>query len=156
MNAVMPLMPCGRVKEGLLISLMALALDTLAQAKRLQEAGFNEKQAEALTAALRDAAAPYDISALATKADLAAFATKADLAAFATKADLTALKAELAAFATKADLKADLAAFATKADLATFKADLIQWIVGLVAGAVVLNVFVEIGGMFGMAKLLGH
>jgi hypothetical protein len=108
---------------------MALAFDTLAQAKRLQEAGFNETQAEALTAALRDVAAPYDISALATKADLAAFATKADLAAFATKADLAALKA-----------------------------DLIQWIVGLVAGAVVLNlnVFVVIGSMFGMAKLLGH
>jgi hypothetical protein len=102
--------------------MMALAFDTLAQAKRLQEAGFNEKQAEALTAALRDAAAPYDLSALATKADLAAFATKADL----------------------------------KADLATLKADLIQWIVGLVAGAVVLNVFVVIGSMFGMAKLLGH
>jgi hypothetical protein len=115
---------------------MALALDTLAQAKRLQEAGFNEKQAEALTAALRDAAAPYDISALATKADLAPFATKADLAAFATKADL--------------------AAFATKADLAALKADLIQWIVGLVAGAVFLNVFVVIGSMFGIAKLLGH
>ena len=72
------------------------------------------------------------------------------------QADLTAPKAELAAFATKADLKADLAAFATKADLATLKADLIQWIVGLVAGAVVLNVFVVIGSMFGMAKLLGH
>jgi hypothetical protein len=110
---------------------MALALDTLAQAKRLQEAGFNEKQAEALTAALRDVAAPYDVSALATKADLAAFTAKADL-------------------------KADLAGLATKADLATLKADLIQWIVGLVAGAVVLNVFVVIGSMFGMAKLLGH
>jgi hypothetical protein len=126
---------------------MALALDTLAQAKRLQEAGFNEKQAEALTAALRDVAAPYDVSALATKADLTALKAdlKTDFAAFATKADLAGLAT-----------KADLAAFATRADLATLKADLIQWIVGLVAGTVVLNVFVVIGSMFGMAKLLGH
>ena len=84
--------------------------------------GFDAKQAETLTAVLRDAAAPLDPSTLATKADLVGLATKAELAA----------------------------------GLATLKADLLQWIIGLVAGAVVVNAFIVIGSMLGMAKLLGH
>jgi hypothetical protein len=54
---------------------MTFAFDTLAQAKRLREAGFDEKQAEALTAALRDVPKPLaapDVSTLVTKAELAA------------------------------------------------------------------------------------
>jgi ribosomal protein L29 len=145
---------------------MAFAFDTLVQAKRLREAGFDEKQAEALTTVLRDAVKPFDTLELATKADLAALAvaTKADIAAL--KADLAALsvatKADLAAL--KADLKADLSALkaevATKSELAAevaaLKADLLQWIVGLIAGAVVLNALVVVGSIFGLLKLLGH
>ncbi len=103
---------------------MAFAFDTLAQAKRLREAGFDERQAEALTAALRDAATTFDASSLATKTDL------------------DALKA-----ATRADLTAGLAAL---------KADLLQWIIGLIAGAVVLNAFVVIASIFGIARLMAH
>jgi hypothetical protein len=153
---------------------MAYAFDTLVQTKRLREAGFEEKQAEALTAMVRDAVKPLDTSDLVTKADLAGFkadvATKSELAAF--KADL---KADLAAF--KADLKADFAAFkadvamksdlaalkaelkadlATKSELAALKADLLQWIIGLIAGAVVLNAFIVVGTMLGLLRLLGH
>ena len=158
---------------------MAFAFDTLVQAKRLQEAGFNEKQAEALTGVLRDAVKPFDTSELATKADIAVLsatqadlASKADLAAL--KDDVTALKADLAALsaATKADLaatnanvaalKSDLSAriAETKADLgakiAETKAELLQWIVGLIAGAVVVNAFVVVGSILGLLKLLGH
>jgi hypothetical protein len=129
---------------------MAAALDTLAQAKRLREAGFNETQAEVLTAALRDAAAPFNVTTLATKADLDALkaATKADLEALkaTTKADLAALKVDLLV-ATKADLAAGLAGL---------KADLLQWMIGLVVGAVVFNAFVVVGSLLGITKLLGH
>jgi hypothetical protein len=138
---------------------MAFAFDTLVQAKRLREAGFDEKQAEALTTVLRDAVKPFDTLELATKADLAALsvATKADLAALsvATKADITALKADL-----KADLAALKAEVATKSELAAevaaLKADLLQSVIGLVLGAVVLNAFVVIGSIFGLLKLLGR
>ena len=61
--------------------------DTYTAAKRLREAGFDERQAEAAVSMVRDAAGA-DRADLATKADLADFATKADLADFATKADL--------------------------------------------------------------------
>lgn len=57
---------------------MTLAFDTLAQAKRMRDAGFTEEQAEALASAMRDASAPpVDATHLATKADLAEM--KADL-----------------------------------------------------------------------------
>jgi hypothetical protein len=67
-------------------------LDTLAIARGLRDAGFDEKQAEALTNAVRQASGIPDISHLATKADLdnLRIATKADLAA-----GLAELKADL-------------------------------------------------------------
>jgi hypothetical protein len=94
---------------------MAVALDTLAYARRLREAGFSEQQAEgqaeALAFAMTDTlATKVDLQALATRQDLQAFATKQDLQAFATKQDLQA-------FATKQELQA----FATKRDLETFE-----------------------------------
>jgi hypothetical protein len=72
---------------------MAVALDTLAYARRLREAGFSEQQAEgqaeALAFAMTDTlATKVDLQALATRQDLHAFATKQDLQAFATKQDL--------------------------------------------------------------------
>ena len=69
---------------------MTVAFDTLAQAKRLREAGFDEKQAEALKALVRDAVAPVDLSGLATKADLVGLATRAEFGA-----GLSNLKADL-------------------------------------------------------------
>ncbi len=60
---------------------MALAaFDTYAAAKALREAGFDERQAEAVVeTAARAAGAGH--SELATKADLKDFATRGDLAA---------------------------------------------------------------------------
>ena len=57
-------------------SLEALVFDTRAIVRRLTDAGLSEKQADALTDALREAAehaaAGVDVEALATKADLRA------------------------------------------------------------------------------------
>ena len=61
----------------------AAAFDTYAAAKRLRDAGFDEHQAEAAVAMVRDA----------TSADREALATKTDLAEI--RADLAALEARL-------------------------------------------------------------
>ena len=57
---------------------MSAAFDTYAAAKRLRDAGFDERQAEAAVSMVRDAAGA-DREQLATKADLAE--VRADLAA---------------------------------------------------------------------------
>ncbi len=147
----------------------AIAFDTHRIVKRLQEVGFSDRQAEAVTDVLSESRGPtLDVATLATKTDLAQFATKADLAQFAIKADLAqfATKADLAQFATKADLaqfatKADSAQFATKADLATTKselqtaiaetkADLLKWVIGTIGFQTVLI----LGAVVALARAL--
>ena len=76
------------------------ALDVLAAAHRLEEAGMNRRQAEAIIETARDAAGEP-----ATRADLAA--TAADL-----KTEMAELKAEL------------------KAEILTHKADILKWMIG--------------------------
>ena len=72
----------------------AATFDTYAAAKRLRDAGFDERQAEAAVSMVRDAAGA-DREQLATKADLGAL--KADLAALESRVDakLAALEARL-------------------------------------------------------------
>ena len=76
----------------------AIAFDTYTAAKRLRDAGFDERQAEAAVSMVRDAAGA-DREQLATKADLAALETRlrADLAELraAGRADLETLRSEL-------------------------------------------------------------
>ena len=75
----------------------AAAFDTYAAAKRLRDAGFDERQAEAAVSMVRDA----------TGADRGDLATKADLDELRreTKADLDELRRE-----TKADLHREIGA----------------------------------------------
>ena len=61
----------------------AAAFDTYTAAKRLRDAGFDERQAEAAVSMVRDAAGA-DREQLATKADLAE--VRADLAALEARA----------------------------------------------------------------------
>ena len=65
-----------------------MAFDTLTYARRLKEAGFSDRQAEALAEATRDLA----VQDFATKSDIAAL--KADIAALEQRvmADLAALE----------------------------------------------------------------
>src|SRR5512135_746177 len=90
------------------------AIDTHKIVKRLREAGFSEPQAEAVTAAVQEAAA-VDLSDLVTKTDLNV--TKTDL-----KTELNVTKAEF------------------KADLAETKAELLKWMIGMIAGALMVNI----------------
>ena len=101
----------------------AAAFDTCTAAKRLGDAGFDERQAEAAVTMVRDAAGA-DREQLATKADLAHFATKADLAALETR------------------LRADLA---TKADLETLRSEL-RWMLAFQA-ALILAIAAKLFGI---------
>ena len=110
----------------------AAAFDTYTAAKRLREAGFDERQAEAAVSMVRDAAGA-DREQLATKADLAE--VRADLAALETR-----LRADLA---TKADL-AELRA-AGRADLETLRSEL-RWMLAFQA-ALILAIAAKLFGI---------
>ena len=111
-------------------ALLTTAFDTYAAAKRLRDAGFDERQAEAAVSMVRDAAGA-DLANLATKADVAALKGDIDALRTATKADIAALKGDIDALRTetKADiaaLKGDIDALRTetKADIAALKGDI--------------------------------
>ena len=80
-------------------------LDTLTIADRLNEAGVQQKQANAIAHAINDAQGETvtkgDFQQL--RADLERFATKADITSLqaATKADIANLKTEIAAMETR-------------------------------------------------------
>ena len=66
----------------------AATFDTYAAAKRLRDAGFDERQAEAAVSMVRDAAGA-DREQLATKADLDALESRVDAKLAALEARLT-------------------------------------------------------------------
>ena len=101
------------------------AFDTYTAAKRLRDAGFDERQAEAAVSMVRDAAGA-DREQLATKADLAALESRVD--------------AKLAALETR--LRADLA---TKADLETLRSEL-RWMLAFQA-ALILAIAAKLFGI---------
>ena len=103
----------------------AATFDTCAAAKRLRDAGFDERQAEAAVSMVRDAAGA-DREQLATKADLDALESRVD--------------AKLAGLETR--LRADLA---TKADLETLRSEL-RWMLAFQA-ALILAVAAKLFGI---------
>ncbi len=103
----------------------AAAFDTYTAAKRLRDAGFDERQAEAAVSMVRDAAGT-DREQLATKADLDALESRVD--------------AKLAALETR--LRADLA---TKADLETLRSEL-RWMLAFQA-ALILAIAAKLFGI---------
>ena len=131
-------------------------LDTLKIARRLKEAGLDERQAETITDVLRESR-ELDFSLLATKADLAELrnATKADLAELrnATKAELAELrnatKAELAELRSDMDLRLtslqaeiDRRFAAVEGKIAVLQAEIasLKWMVGGVGFGILLLV----------------
>ena len=101
-----------------------LAFDTLRAAKLLQQAGFDESQAEAVVTTVGDALTEN----VATKADLERVETTLKAETAAVRADLeqveTTLKAEIAE--VKAELKTETAAVKAelKTEIAAVKAEL--------------------------------
>ena len=97
----------------------AAAFDTYTAAKRLRDAGFDERQAEAAVSMVRDATGA-ERDALATKADLDRFATKADVAGVRDEihAGIDSLRKE-----TKADLHREIGALRSE----------LRWMLGFLA-----------------------
>ena len=99
----------------------AAAFDTYTAAKRLRDAGFDERQAEAAVSMVRDAAG-------------------ADREQLATRADLAEVRADLATLETR--LRADLA---TKADLETLRSEM-RWMLAFQA-ALILAIAAKLFGI---------
>ena len=125
--------------------MIAMALDTHAFVKTLTAAGMPEAQAEAVTT-------------------LVTAAREADTAQLVTKADLQITAAELKA-EFKAELQREIGGVKTelqhessslRAELAATRSDLLKWMIGLVLGAVLLNVMTVVGAMVALIKVLGH
>jgi hypothetical protein len=133
-----------------------MALDTLKVARRLQAAGFTEPQAEAVLAAVQEAAG----TDLATKADLDAVqvALKTEIAEFRAelKAEIAEVRAELKA--EIADLGSELrqSALRLEARLESVKAEILNRVFGLILGALVVNIIAVVGAVLAAAKLVGH
>ena len=93
--------------------------DTHAIARSLTAADLTDAQADAITAAVREAAehdaAAVDVDALATKADVAA--VQSDVAAV--QADVAAVQADVAALEARLDER--MTHFATKEDVAALE-----------------------------------
>ena len=79
--------------------MVSVPFDTLKAFKDLQEAGFDQAQAEAVIATVGNAI----VGNLATKDDLREMATKDDIREMATKEEVASVRREMA---TKADLHA--------------------------------------------------
>lgn len=100
--------------------------DTHAAVKKLENAGMPAPQAEAVVEVFRDLRAA-DLSALATKADW--------------DAAVTALRSEIVT------LRSDL-----RDEMSRLRSDTAKWIIG----AVLVNGLTVMGGMVGLAALLGR
>jgi len=103
-------------------------IDTLKVARRLREAGFSEPQADAVVAAVQEAAAGTDI---------------------ATKRDFAEALAELRSELRQSELR-------TEAKLEALKSDILTRVFVMILGSLVVNIVALVGAMFGVAKLLGH
>ena len=115
-----------------------ITFDTLKLARKLEAAGFPQKQAADTSAALADSLG--EVSDLATKADLTQLKTEL-------KGDVAELRAELKADIAelRTELKADIAEL--KTDIAGLRAEVrgelnthLRWIVGTIIGVAVLAV----------------
>ncbi len=138
----------------------SIPFDTLKAFKELQDAGFDEAQAEAVIATIgiafggdlatkqdiaevsHNMATKQDIRDMATKADIQDMATKADIQDMATKQDIADVRSEMATKQDIADVRRDMA---TKEEVASVrrematKADL---------HALEVRLMVRLGGLF--------
>jgi multidrug efflux pump subunit AcrA (membrane-fusion protein) len=128
------------------------AFDTHSSVKTLTAAGMPEGQAEAITELFK-ASRDADLNVLATKADLAQL--RADL-----QQQIAELRADLQQqiAAVRSDLQQQIAALGgeIRRDIAETKADILKWMFGMIAGAVIINVMAIIGAMLALVRMVGH
>ena len=126
-----------------------MTIDTLKVARRLREAGFSEPQAEAVVAAVQEGAEGAD---LASKSDIAAL--KGDIAVV--KEDIAVLKRDLEDTAAKLRAEMREMELRLKLEIETAARHTETRLVGMILGALGINLLGTLGAMFGLAKLLGH
>jgi ribosomal protein L29 len=143
-------------------TMTAVAFDTLKLARTLRtDAKMPAEQAEGIANALAEAMSGAE---LATKADLGALRAelKADLAEVRNelKADIAEVRNELKAdiAGVRSELKADIAELRTesKTGIAEAKSEILKTVMGMILGALVVNILATLGAMVGLAKMLGH
>ena len=123
-----------------------MAIDTLKVARRLREAGFSEPQAEAVVEAVRGGTEEAE---LATKHDLALLSAEL-------RAEVAAVRVELSgAIAT---LRAEMREMEQRliAKIEAANGALFNRVVGIILGALLVNVVAIIGSVFAVARLLVH
>jgi t-SNARE complex subunit (syntaxin) len=115
----------------------AAAFDTDRSIDSLTASGMPEAQAQALTALLKQFR-DMELSTLATKSDVAE--TRADLLhdIVDTRADLGQAKADLLR------------------GLAEARAEILKWVIGMIGGAVVVNIVTVIGAMLVFVRFVGR
>lgn len=130
-----------------------MAIDTLKVAKRLREAGFNEAQAEAVTAAVQESAEGADF---ATKADLAVLAAELRVEIAAVRGDMREMEQRLIARIGNeiAGVRGEIAG--VRGEIAAAKSEILGRTFQMILGAVLVNIVAMLGVMFAFAKLLGH
>jgi multidrug efflux pump subunit AcrA (membrane-fusion protein) len=139
------------------------AFDTHSSVKTLTAAGMPEGQAEAITELFK-ASRDADLNVLATKADLAQLRADLQQQIAELRADLQQQIAELGAdlqqqiAAVRSDLQQQIAALGgeIQRDIAETKADILKWMFGMIAGAVIINVMAIIGAMLALVRMVGH
>lgn len=130
-----------------------VAFDTHKFVKRLQEAGFSEAQAEAVTFAVQEAAS-IDLTALATKQDIADLqrATKQNIVDLqqATKQDIADLQRATKQDASdlRRDAKQDV--IELRRDLAETKVEILKWLIGLIG----FQTIAVLGGVAALITLI--
>ena len=112
-----------------------MAIDRLKVARRLQEAGFNEAQAEALVAAVQEGAERSDP---------------------ASRADVSEINARVDALSIRLDARFDGLAATLDTRIADAKSEILLRMVQMIVSAVPVNSIAMLGVMFAFAKLLGH
>lgn len=112
-----------------------MTIDTLKVAKRLKEAGFNDLQAEAVVATVQESAEGAD---LATKSDLREVEA-------ALRMEIAGVRAEMREMELRLEAKMEAP-----------NSQILNRVFGMILSAIVINVVVIVGAIFGVAKLAGH
>jgi len=139
----------------------AVAFDTYRVVKRLREAGFDERQAEAVTTAIQDSVT-VDLSNLVTKDHFDERMKGVDehLKAFEARLEDRVTKVHLdermKSLEARLEERMDHREARLVAKIAESKADTLKAVMGMISGSVAINVLTILGSMLALVKMLGH
>ena len=125
----------------------AVAFDTYRVVKRLREAGFDERQAEAVTTAIQDSVT-VDLSNLVTKDHFDERMHGVDERFKGIDSRFDRIDERFKGIDER------ISGLAVK--ISESKAETLKSVMGMISGAVVVNVLTILGSMFALIKILGH